>query len=634
MKFSHNRSFVSVFFVLLALDVLGQSIGKLSGDIIGTTLSVDYNTNTQSTTINTKENVFDGDYNTFFASYDRSNTWVGLDLGTPHIITKVGWSPRNSDKGPQRCQLAIIEGANDPNFGDAVPLYIISDITGANVMHYQDINVNKGFRYVRYVGPNDARCNLAELAFYGYDGEGDDSKYYQLTNLPTVSIHTSSGENPLVKGEDFDANITIIYNDGSLIQQYPIQVRVRGNGSADAPKKPYRIKLVGKSRHLLKDSALESPAKAKKWTLLSNYTDKSLMRNLLAFELSRRLQSSYTVWGHPVDVIMNGEYQGCYQLCDQVTIDPNRVPITEMTSDDIESPNVTGGYLVEVDAYAFGEAPMSWFTSNRGIPVTIKEPDEDDIVPEQYNYIKNFFNKMEASVFSYDYTSYETGFRNMLDINSFLKHFLVGEFSGNTDTYWSVYMYKDRNEDVFHVAPCWDFDLAFENDSRTYPINDHDDWVYKKASAAGNMKDLVTRILSDPNTIKELQEMWRDMRESETFSEEALTVYIDSMARVLDKSQTLNFIRWNNLSTIVPMNPRAPKTYAEEIEFIKDYIKNRLGWMDEKMMHLSDMVTEEKQPANVYDISGRLIRKSTPSNTNLQGLSPGFYIVNGVKVVL
>lgn len=352
---------------------------------------------------------------------------------------------------------------------------------------------------------------------------------------------------------------------------------------------------------MLNDSALESPAKAKKWTLISNYRDKSLLRNLLAFELSRRLQVSYTVWGHPVDVIMNGEYQGCYQLCDQITVDPNRVPIIEMTSDDIEYPNVHGGYLVEIDAYASEEAPSSWFTSNRGIPVTIKSPDEDDIVPAQYDYIKDFFNKMEASVFFYDYTSPETEFHNMLDVNSFLKHFLVGEFSGNTDTYWSVYMYKDRDDAIFHVAPCWDFDLAFENDKRTYPINKHKDWIYKSGSAAGNMVAFVNRILRDPNTIKDLQEMWEGMRDCGAFSEESLTTYIDSISQVLDKSQTLNFIRWQNLSTKLPMNPRAPATYAEEIEFIKDYMKNRIGWIDEKMVNILEE-TQTKQYVNVYDI--------------------------------
>ncbi|MBR2107207.1 MAG: hypothetical protein IJ937_08070, partial [Treponema sp.] len=70
---------------------------KLSGTVIGSKYSVDYaNGNSQSTTVNTKDNVFDGDYATFFASYDRSRTWVGLDLGEKHIITKVGWSPYNN----------------------------------------------------------------------------------------------------------------------------------------------------------------------------------------------------------------------------------------------------------------------------------------------------------------------------------------------------------------------------------------------------------------------------------------------------------------------------------------------------------------------------------------------------------
>jgi hypothetical protein len=182
----------------------------------------------------------------------------------------------------------------------------------------------------------------------------------------------------------------------------------------------------------------------------------------------------YTPYGTPVDVLLNGEYKGCYQLCDQVEVNPGRVEITEMKPTDIEGTALTGGYFVEVDAYAYDET--SWFNSNKGNPVTIKSPSDDEIVTEQYNYIKNYFNKMESQWQTY------------LDLNTFLRHFLVGEMSGNTDTYWSVYMYKDRDNDKMYTGPVWDFDLAFENDNRTYPVNNKTDYIYRSGgSCAGNM---------------------------------------------------------------------------------------------------------------------------------------------------
>ena len=231
---------------------------KLNGTIIGSKYSVDYETGQQSVVVNTKAKVFDGNYDTFFASYDRNRTWVGLDLGKKCVITRVGWSPRNADIGPGRCCLAVIEGANDPDFLDAVPLYLIdTDQSPLGKMSYAEVNVSRGFRYVRYVSPNGARCNLAELRFYGHAGEGDDSQFFQLTNLPTVSIHTYSGDNPEAKGVDMESNVSIVYDGGSLIQEYPVLTRVRGNASAGFPKKPYRIKFNdGKSHHIMKGGTL------------------------------------------------------------------------------------------------------------------------------------------------------------------------------------------------------------------------------------------------------------------------------------------------------------------------------------------------------------------------------------------
>lgn len=551
------------------------SAEKLTGTPIGST-SIDYNTNRPSTTVNTPACAFDGDTRTFYASYDRSRTWVGLDLGRPCVITKVGWCPRESQPG--RVQLGLFEASNSPDFMDAVPLYLIPVGGTANKMDYADVNVSRGFRYVRYVGPNNVRCNIAELQFYGYEGEGDDSRFYQITNLPTVSIHTFVGYDPQDKETELESNVTITYDNGTRIQEYPVTAKGRGNASWNFEKKPWRIKFNdGKSHHMLKGSPLESPAKAKKWTLINNYGDKTLMRNILAFEISRRLNMPYTVYCQPVDVIMNGEYKGCYQLCDQISIDPNRIPIVEMTPDDIEEPLLTGGYLVEIDAYASQES--SWFTSSRGIPVTIKSPDSDEITIEQSQYIKDYFNLLEKDLWKSNYTDSVEGFRRRLDTESFIRHFIVGEFSGNMDTYWSTYMYKNREEDRFTVAPCWDFDLAFDNDARIDVLN-RSDWAYNGGSAAGSMRSFVSRVLSDKAVKQRLTDIWTDMRDRGLFSPESLIEYIDSTAQVLDASQRLNFIRWPILSKKVHQNKVALGNYNAEVDVVRKYVRDRIAWID------------------------------------------------------
>ena len=582
---------------------------KLTGTVIGTLESVDYsNTSAPSLTVNTRDCAFDGDLKTFFASYERSYTWTGLDLGTPHVITRVGWSPRNDSQGEKRVLLGVFEGANREDFMDALPLYVIDEKGTIGTISYADVNCSRGFRYVRYVGPSDARCNIAELEFYGYAGEGDDSHLYQVTNLPTVTIHTLNGEIPYDKEHDIVSQLTIISDNGTKLLSEPGGTRERGNASRDFPKKPWRIKFDKKQ------NVLDAPAKAKKWTLINNYGDKTLMRNLLAFELSHRMGMSYTPYGTAVDVLMNGEYKGCYQLCDQIDINKNRVPITEMTPEDNDGDALTGGYLIEVDAYANKET--SWFNSNKGNPVTIKSPDDNEITSQQSQYIKNYFNTMEQQWSTY------------LDLNSFLRHFLVGELSGNTDTYWSVYMYKERNDSKLYTGPVWDFDLAFNNDKRIYPVNQKTDYIYRSGgSCAGKMKTFVDNIVVSNNAAKQqLLQIWDEVRQA-GLTETNVVSFIDDWEQQLQQSQRLNFLRWPILSQRVHQNPQALGSYAKEVDVVRQYMKERIAWMDKKLGYtyepsgIQETRLDMSKPLQIFTLSGQ------PCGQSLQNLSPGIYVV-------
>ncbi|MBR4644843.1 MAG: CotH kinase family protein [Bacteroidaceae bacterium] len=521
---------------------------------------------------------FDDDASTYYSTSGSEMQWVGLDLGQPFVITRVGYTPAPGSQGADRAQLSLFEGANSPDFMDAMPLYFISDKPANGTFTTADVNVSRGFRYVRYVGGAGSYCNIAELKFFGHAGEGDDTQFYQITNLPTLSIHVQDNIKPTNRGEDFESRSVLIYDGGTHTQEYPILFRVRGNFSASPENKAYRVKYNdGKSHHMMKDGHNESPTKAKKWVLINSYRDKTLMRNPVAWAMSKRAEKEWTPWSQIVDLVVNGDYRGTYTLADHVSVTKGRIDITEMTESDIDEETITGGYYVEVDNNASREP--YWFSSSRGNPISIHEPDDDVMQPEQFQYIKNTWNNMENIVFGSDYTDPENGFRSVIDLESFLRWFLVSEFNGNTDMICQVFMFKDRGDDHFYTGPVWDAELALENDQTTYPANNRYDWTYK-VRQTGNWGQFVSRILSDPSAFTRLQEMWAVLRKSGAFNPEDVAADVDSLRLEVRASANLNFIRWPYLNQYISLNPEIPGSWEKEVDRVRDFVRDRVEWMD------------------------------------------------------
>ena len=551
----------------------------LTGTPMGSSPSVEYVNFTATTTQNLPKDAFDGDMNTFYASYERSYTWVGLDLGSKHVITKVGWSPRNDGLGPKRVQLGVFEGANQPDFMDAVPLYVNDKQGTIGRMDYADVDCSVGFRYVRYIGPNDARCNVAELEFYGYPGDGDSTRLYTPTNLPCVVIHTKNNQEPYDKVNYIESVVTIVESRKSKVESQEPKVvllsdsaglRLRGNASMGFPKKPYRIKFANKH------SVLGSPAKAKNWVLVNNYGDKTLLRNIVAFHVSEVLEMPYTPFCRPVDVILNGEYKGCYQLCDKIEVKKGRVEIDEMTATDVSGTALSGGYMWEVDGYA-NQEPSPYY-SPHGVPVTLHSPKDDEIVPTQRTYFENYYQTMENAV--YKSSANDTTWREYIDYKTFARYFLANEVCGNPDMLWSCFMYKKRGDMKTYTGPVWDFDIAFDNDYRIYPIANHTQFIFAGASNAESFARHI--VFADQRARDEMKEYWHRGR-NRGISNEEMIAFIDSVATELDESQRLNFLRWPILNQYVHMNPVALGSYNGELQRLKGFVTMRISWMDQKL---------------------------------------------------
>ena len=576
---------------------------KLTGTVIGASNGTD-----------SYQLAFDGDLSTFLAAADSSYAWVGLDLGEPHVITRVGWAPCNNDKGGERMVLGVFEGANRDDFMDALPLYIITERGVIGTMSHADVCCSRGFRYVRYVGPSAAYCNVAELEFYGHSGEGDDTELYRLTNQPTLTIHTSDGVIPFDKETYIVAQFTYIDKDGAKVLSEPGKIRERGNSSRTFPKRPYAIKFDKKQQ------IPGATVKSKSWNLIANYTDKTLLRNLLAMEMSRRFQMAFTPYAQTVDVLLNGEYKGSYLITDALKVENGRIELEEMTSDDNSGETLTGGYLLEVDAHADEE--ISWFTSSSGIPVTIHYPADDEITSQQHAYIEEAFNKMES-----DWETY-------LDMNTFLRHFLINELAGNIDIYWSVYMYKHRNDDKFYTGPVWDFDFAFENSKFIYPINASSDFLYRSGGhSAGTMKNFADKIIiENESTREQLLQIWSELRQT-TITEQQLMDYIDGQVADLAQTKDLNFMRWPILNKAIDIGSLVWGSYEAEVENVRRYLRERIAWLDRKLGYSEntgidslDLTDSTAKTGIWYSLSG-LRLNGKPS-------APGIYINNGKKIVI
>lgn len=536
-------------------------------------------------------NAFDGNLATTFKANTQNTGWVGLDLGDKYVIDKVGYAPNHNNA--DKLMLGVFEGANNRDFSDAIPFHVIKDLPKGEAMTYADVDCSRGFRYVRYVGPeiylktmqpSFTYSEIAELRFFGEKGEGDDSHLYQVTNLPLVVFRTEADIADIAPAEKNiwrPGIVNVISENGTSVKSDTMSVKGRGNGSwslvqSQKAKRPYKLKMQNKHR------LLNMPAKAKKWTLIANWGDKTILRNNVAFNISRIFEMDYTPAISQVDVIFNGQYKGNYQLCDQIEVHKNRVEVTEMTAEDDRGENLTGGYLIELDYYA-GSEPKHFNSSTYNIPVTVHYPEDDEITAAQFSYIQSEFNDLCERVNS-SYSEHETkGYRPKLAVDTWLKYFLIEELCGNPDAYFSMYLYRDRGEDAqFRVSPVWDFDLAFDNDGRFHSIINNDFLCYSSSTyGAGSLKRMNQKIVA--NNKEKLTEIWSWYRCEGDLNNDYLHELVDSLYETNYRSAELNYQRWDILNVRTQQQYTARGSYKAEVDFLLEYLFDRIAWMDNKI---------------------------------------------------
>ena len=215
------------------------------------------------------------------------------------------------------------------------------------------------------------------------------------------------------------------------------------------------------------------------------------------------------------------------------------------------------------------------------------------------NYIRDFISEFEQALDGDDYKDHENGYRKYIDMGSFIDYFMSVELAHNADSYRiSTFMYKDKNsnDSLLHYGPLWDFNLAYGNQDEG-PFGTPYQWSWQVG--LDDINFWWNRLLSDPSFKKQVADRWFELRQT-VFQTSSIFSYIDSVSAVLEEAQVRNFNRWPVLGEWVWPNVFVGETFREEVDYLKNFIYERIKWVDENIESM-DVNYEPEDPEEPLD---------------------------------
>ena len=443
---------------------------------------------------------------------------------------------------------------------------------------------------------------------------------FSSSDLPIIVINTSGAE--IVDDPKINVSMGIIDNGpgnrNNLTDSFndfegTVGIEIRGSTSQRYPKKQYSVEVRNPLGQDSAVSLLGMPEESD-WVLHAPYSDKSLMRNILAYQLGRDL-GHYAPRTKLCEVVLNGEYQGVYVLIEKIKRDKNRVDIAKLKEEDISGDDITGGYIIKIDKDDtrteerwFSAYPPPYRDSAQQVPFRYEYPDEDEMAPEQKAYIQQYVKEFEDALAGDNFTDPEEGYAKYIDVNSFIDLFIINEVSKDIDAYrLSTYLYKQKVTDggKLVMGPLWDYNFSFGNVD--YCVDSGPEGLALDFSKLCPGEFWLApfwweRFLEDSAYSEQLAQRWAGLRQNQLATEQVMS-RIDSVATLLNQeAQQRNFVRWPILGEFVWPNAFVGQTYQEELDYLKDWTTRRLAWLDEtlpKPTVVPDTVPPDTVPPDV-----------------------------------
>ncbi len=460
-------------------------------------------------------------------------------------------------------------------------------------------------------------------------------------------------------------------------------VNIRGRASLRYPKRSYTLKVVDEEDEALQVSPLGLP-KESDWVLYAPYPDKTLMRDVLAYELSNQI-GRWAPRTRFVEVFVNEsggklkarDYVGVYVLEEKVKRDKNRVNMERLDLADNAEPNVSGGYIFKKDHRTgdlgpvtvnpggfptttggsssvrvgfptgpggfpgdpagfqppyqgsvrtvsssssrssrvargavtnyLGAAPPrpvgrervivrtydeeedesteetrfrdGWHTS-RTNHLYYVEPEPDEITAVQRAWLANYVNRFETALYGPDFRDPATGYAAYIDAASFVDFHLLAEVTKNVDAFrFSTFYHKDRGGRI-QMGPLWDWNLSLGN------CNGKQGWLpewWLWPQLNDREYCWFRRLFEDPDFAQLYVDRWTELRGS-VFATTNFLARVDEIAAQLREPQQRNFQRWPILGMNVNPNYFVGETYADEVNWMKGWISNRVAWIDRQFV--------------------------------------------------
>ena len=414
------------------------------------------------------------------------------------------------------------------------------------------------------------------------------------TDLPLVMINTRGGV--IVNDPKITADLSIVYNGlGKRNKSTDVAnefngkagIELRGQSSQGQPLRSYDIELRDAAGLEVPTPLLGMPPESD-WVLYAPYMDKTMMRNYLAYTLTREM-GRWASRVRYVELILNNEYQGIYLLAEKIKRDSSRVNISKLLPTDNTGIELTGGYIFSLDKEPNGwlsSYPTPGATNQARRQFSYVYPKSADITTQQKNYIKQTVDDFESTLAGPNFQDPSFGVRKHADLTSFIDFLIMNELSRNIDGYrLSSYFHKNKNvgDGRIKAGPAWDFDLGFKN-------ADYCDgslisgWAYKFNSVCpGDGSGLIPfwwdRLMLDTSFVSSLRCRWLDLRKT-TLSDQRINNLIDSADLLTTEARTRHFAKWNLNGNTWWRGINPIRSYEEEKNTMKLWIKQRAEWID------------------------------------------------------
>ncbi|MFA9388248.1 MAG: CotH kinase family protein [Prolixibacteraceae bacterium] len=468
-------------------------------------------------------------------------------------------------------------------------------VEGNNILAVQIINISSNSSDLSGRVFLNAQIEGTTIEFNEIPNWFQEPVEIEYSSLPIIVIDTEGKSIPdepkiMAKMKVVDNENKINYfnvdKNDSLAYDGFIGIEIRGNTAQTYPKKSYTVETRNEDESNNNVSLFGMPAE-NDWVLHGPYADKSLMRNALAYYFGNNMSG----W-HPrtqfVEVVINSEYRGVYLFVEKIKIDQNRVDIATLKEEDIEGDELTGGYIMSIDRQQEGSfnSPYPGRTGTYQMTFSYIDPKYDELNVQQREYIKNYIFSFEDALHGNNFIDPELGYRNYIDVESFIDYFFITEISRDIDGYRvSVFFHKDKdsNGGKLTMTPFWDYNLCFGN-ANFYQGGNTVGWAADGIGAGDQGNEIPfwwDKFKEDPYWQTTLKYRWEDLRQA-ALSNHSINTFIDSCYNDLMVPANRNFNQWNILNSYVWPNVFSNGTYEEHVEFLRNWVLQRMEWLDEQ----------------------------------------------------